>query len=208
MSTLSDSISNLSPDSDGGDFPRKSGPSPRKQQILAVAAKLFSTHGYAGTSIRQIGEEAGVLGGSLYHHIKSKEALYVEAHNMAVDTLAADIARHIRQVSDPWTRLEVACAVFLRNQLGSGRPRIPWLQAIRHVPEDVIRQLIAKRDEMDRLFDEIIAELPLPPPIHQYVYRNFLLTLLSNTVAWYKPGKLDADQIAHQIVLMLGSRAE
>lgn len=37
----------------------------RRQEILEIAAQLFARKGYRGTSIRDIGEQAGVLGGPL-----------------------------------------------------------------------------------------------------------------------------------------------
>lgn len=52
-------------------MPRKS--NSRKQEILAVAANLFIKHGYQSTTVRAIGEAAGILSGSLYHHYRSKE---------------------------------------------------------------------------------------------------------------------------------------
>lgn len=45
----------------------------RKQEILAHAARLFILHGYQSTTVRAIGEAAGILSGSLYHHYASKE---------------------------------------------------------------------------------------------------------------------------------------
>ena len=64
-------------------LPEQSGS--RRREILEIAAQLFARKGYRGTSMRDIGERAGVLGGSLYHHIKSKDALFVELHNAALD---------------------------------------------------------------------------------------------------------------------------
>ena len=64
----------------------------RREEILAIAAQLFARKGYRGTSMRDIGEASGVLGGSLYHHIKSKDALFVELHNGALDEAEARIA--------------------------------------------------------------------------------------------------------------------
>ena len=61
--------------------------SPRKREILEIAARLFARNGYKGTSIREIGEASGVLGGSLYHHIRSKDALFTELHDAALDAV-------------------------------------------------------------------------------------------------------------------------
>jgi TetR/AcrR family transcriptional regulator, cholesterol catabolism regulator len=203
MSTLRDRLHDMSAASSGRPRLRKTTPSPRKQQILDIAARLFAVQGFTGTSIRQIGEEAGVLGGSLYHHIRSKEALFVEVHNMAIDALAANIEANLTGLSDPWERLEEACSVFLERQLESDHQRLPWIREIVNVPPEVRRQIIARRDEFDVMFDQMIGALDLDEEVNRTVYRNSLLTLLSNTSSWYRKGKLTPREIAHQIILML-----
>lgn len=52
--------------------------SDRRNQILAIAAKLFAAKGYSATTVRDIADEAGILSGSLYHHFASKEAIAQE----------------------------------------------------------------------------------------------------------------------------------
>lgn len=49
-----------------------------RQHILDVAAKLFRATGYTKTSLRDIGERAGMKAGSLYYHFASKEELVAE----------------------------------------------------------------------------------------------------------------------------------
>jgi AcrR family transcriptional regulator len=53
------------------------GPS-RREQILAVAAKLFARHGFHGVSIADLGAAVGVSGPALYRHFPGKEALLAE----------------------------------------------------------------------------------------------------------------------------------
>jgi len=48
---------------------------PAKRQILRAAMKLFSEHGLAGTSIRDIAEESGYTNPALYKHFAGKEEL-------------------------------------------------------------------------------------------------------------------------------------
>src|SRR6476469_103129 len=50
---------------------------PAKQQILRAAMKLFSKHGLAGTSIRDIAQESGYTNPALYKHFAGKEELAV-----------------------------------------------------------------------------------------------------------------------------------
>lgn len=173
--------------------------SPRKRQILEIAAHLFARKGYRGTSIRDIGEQAGVLGGSLYHHIKSKDALFVELHNMALDMAEKHIVQAMAGIDDPWSRLEAACNAHLEVQVDANSLTFPLMNDFREVPEDVRRQLIARRDAFEGLFRDLVAILPLPPEIDRSVYRNLLLSQLNHAAEWYRPGRLSVKDIARQI---------
>lgn len=50
----------------------------RRQEILEVGTRLFSEKGYDSTTTREIGEAIGLLKGSLYYYISSKEDLLYE----------------------------------------------------------------------------------------------------------------------------------
>jgi AcrR family transcriptional regulator len=47
----------------------------RSQDVLEAAVRVFHQKGYASASIQDIADEVGVLKGSLYHYIDSKEDL-------------------------------------------------------------------------------------------------------------------------------------
>jgi AcrR family transcriptional regulator len=67
-----------------------------EQDIIAAAAHIFNEKGYAATSIRDIADAVGLLKGSLYYYVRSKEDLLYKiiltAHEGAKRnmTLAAD----------------------------------------------------------------------------------------------------------------------
>jgi AcrR family transcriptional regulator len=80
--------------------------SERRAEILAIAAGLFARDGVAATSMRDIGRAAGILGGSLYHHFESKQAMLGE---ILLDYLLDLTARYkaVRAAStDPRDALE------------------------------------------------------------------------------------------------------
>lgn len=179
-------------------LPEQSGS--RRREILEIAAQLFARKGYRGTSMRDIGEQAGVLGGSLYHHIKSKDALFVELHNAALDEASDKITRAIEQASGPWDKLEVACAALLEVQLDPDSFTLPMMNDFREVSPQVREQLIARRDRFEEQFRGIVDALPLPANIDRSIYRNLLLSQLNAAGDWYRPGRLSPVQIAAQIV--------
>ena len=49
-----------------------SGPTTRREELLAIAASLFAERGFKNTTVRDIADAAGILSGSLYHHFDSK----------------------------------------------------------------------------------------------------------------------------------------
>ena len=66
---------------------------PRKRQaeIFAAAARIFHEKGYDATSIQDIADEVGLLKGSLYYYIESKDdllyAILKDAHEQALENL-------------------------------------------------------------------------------------------------------------------------
>ena len=172
----------------------------RRRQIMEIAAQIFARKGYRGTSMRDIGEAAGVLGGSLYHHIKSKDALFVELHHAALDAAEQQIAAAIDCHDDPWVRLEAACATLLDIQLDPHSLTMPMMNDFREVPEQVRAALIDRRGRFEQLFRSLVADLPLPAEIDRSIYRNLLLSQLNSAADWVRPGRMMPHDIAAQIV--------
>jgi AcrR family transcriptional regulator len=48
----------------------------RREQIIQTATRVFSHHGFRGTTVRQLAREAGISEAMIYHHFPSKGALY------------------------------------------------------------------------------------------------------------------------------------
>lgn len=55
-----------------------------RQRIVATAAPIFNTRGFAGSSMQDVLEAAGLEKGGLYRHFRSKEELAAEAFRYAL----------------------------------------------------------------------------------------------------------------------------
>jgi AcrR family transcriptional regulator len=66
-----------------GDGPLMS--SPRADAIRQEAVRLFAEQGYAATSMRDIASAVGLLPGSLYAHLDSKEQLLLDIIESGID---------------------------------------------------------------------------------------------------------------------------
>jgi TetR/AcrR family transcriptional regulator, cholesterol catabolism regulator len=65
--------------------------SDRKTEILRAASNLFVNQGYHGSSLAEIATAVGMLKGSLYHHIESKEDLLTEIILDAIASAEANL---------------------------------------------------------------------------------------------------------------------
>lgn len=163
---------------------------------------LFAQRGYKGTSIRDIGNKVGMLGGSLYHYIKSKEALFVAVHDSALDRAQRAIEGAVKTKTCPWDRLHVAIETLFQWQLDPSSITMPIMNDFRSVPDGVREKLVARRDQFEHVFTMLITALPLDKRIDRRVFRLSLLTLANNSAIWYRPGGLSPSEIATQIMLI------
>ncbi|MFF3460239.1 TetR/AcrR family transcriptional regulator [Streptomyces sp. NPDC002730] len=65
-----------------------------RDELLAAAAELFTTHGYAATTTRVVAESAGMRQATMYHYFGGKEDLLAELLESTVTpslTLARDL---------------------------------------------------------------------------------------------------------------------
>jgi AcrR family transcriptional regulator len=84
-----------------------------KRALVEVAARLFTEHGYAATSLDAIVAGARVTKGALYHHFTGKQALF----EAVFEKVEGDAARHIKAAlegtSDPWEKALGGLRAFL-----------------------------------------------------------------------------------------------
>lgn len=79
--------------------PRQSQKEATRQRVLAAARELFDTHGYQGTTIREIARRAEVSVGSVFTTFASKGEILSEVMQARLDPLYAELDRvvpHLR----------------------------------------------------------------------------------------------------------------
>lgn len=69
-------------------------------RVMDVAEDLFATHGYDGTSLRQIASGAGIKEPGLYNHFAGKQALYEAVLYRALNPMAEALSRRMDGASD------------------------------------------------------------------------------------------------------------
>lgn len=83
-------------------------PSTRLEEVLQSAAKIFFAKGFHATSIEDVARDVGMLKGSLYYYIKSKDDLLFQLLLAGIEDGDTFIAGQIEPDGDPLEQLERA----------------------------------------------------------------------------------------------------
>ncbi len=173
----------------------------RREQLITAAARVIGEKGYERASLHEICAAAGILPGSLYYHFKSKEDLFIKVHAEGFRQLNDAVDRAIAAQSDPWRRLEAACAAHLELLVASDDVSLVAGTSLFHTAEPPLqRRLNRDRIAYEKRFRAMIAALPLRPEVDQTLLRLTLLGALNWTKIWYQPGRKTPVQIARHLV--------
>ena len=112
----------------------------RREQILAVAARLFARHGFHGVSIADLGAAVGVSGPALYRHFPGKEALLAEMLVGISERLLAG-GRARSGEGDP--RSELAALVDFHVEFATREPELIVVQDrdLANLPDEARRRV-------------------------------------------------------------------
>jgi TetR/AcrR family transcriptional regulator, cholesterol catabolism regulator len=174
---------------------------PRREELLAAAATVFSARGYEGASLREICAAAGILPGSMYHHFRSKEDLFVSVHGEGFRHLNEVVDRALDGVSGPWERIEAAIAAHLGELVERSDVVAVTSASLFHMEgSNLQRRLNRERAAYEDRFRKLIQALPLPADVDRSLLRLTLLGAVNWTRVWYRSGKRTPAQIAHHLV--------
>ncbi|MCP3472097.1 TetR/AcrR family transcriptional regulator [Bradyrhizobium sp. CCGUVB1N3] len=70
------------------------------EAILTAARRLFGTQGFVATTMDDIADGARVAKGAVYHHFKTKEAVFAAVFDQVSHDLVAEIDRAVRAEKD------------------------------------------------------------------------------------------------------------
>jgi AcrR family transcriptional regulator len=179
----------------------------RRDQMLDAAAELFSARGYHGTSIRDIAAATGILPGSLYAHIRSKEDLLYDIVVRAAEQFLTGVRIVVGRAGSPEEKLKKA----MRSHVGvvahareEARVFLEEWQALQEPRRSEVREL---RDAYEALWDGLIREgieSGRLRDVDPTLSRLLVLSAANWTYTWYDPaGPLTPNEIADRFTGLL-----
>ena len=128
----------------------------RLEEVLSSAANLFYAKGFHGTTIEDVARDVGMLKGSLYYYIKSKDDLLFRLLLSVIEQGDLFIAKEIGPKSEPVAQLQVAIEAqidyIIQNQVRIGL----FLHEFDALPEKRQKRVLAVMTRYNNRFVELV----------------------------------------------------
>ena len=174
----------------------------RNREVVDAAAKVFLARGYADASVQDVADELGILKGSLYYYISTKEDLLF----WLLEEVHVDVQRILEEVEaldglDPLARLHE----YVRRQVEYNASNLAKISVYYHDIEqlgDERREDIkGRRKAHERFVTTMIkdaqARKEVDPGADPRVLANCVFAVIIWIYRWYRPGgRVKRDELA------------
>jgi TetR/AcrR family transcriptional regulator, cholesterol catabolism regulator len=186
-----------------------------REAIHDAAMHLFGKQGYSGTSMRDIAGAVGVLPGSLYAHIASKEALLAEIVEDGINRFLAAVRPCTTMAAAPTDKLRAMVIAHVAVVADNPERSLVVFHQWRFLGDSNNQAAIAKRRDYERAFIGVIEDGMKAGDFRADLnLRIAVLTILGAlnwTPEWLSPkGKLSSEVVGGMIAdtLLMGVRGQ
>ena len=181
--------------------------SPRRKELVGIAARLFVEEGFERTTVRMLAQEMGIKSGSLFHHFHDKQEILFAVIEEGMHNALAIARKALEGAGDsPQTRLEVMARAHLETLLTDRNAHVVALYEWRSLDERSCAHLIHLRDAYEALWQGVINQALEAGLIHgdPSLVCRFVLGALNWTVHWYDPeGPRSHESLAEELIAMI-----
>ena len=166
----------------------------RWSQILDAAAEIFATKGYERTTIRDIADAVGMLSGSLYYYIDTKEdllfSLIDDFHGLGREEIAAVEAE---VDGDPLTMLAAVIARSVALNARHGARTAVFHNDFRHLSDERKQEIVDNRRNHEAHVEDLIRKAQRKGLIRKSLDARLttlsILSMVNSIHHWYRPDK-------------------
>jgi TetR/AcrR family transcriptional regulator, cholesterol catabolism regulator len=186
---------------------KKMAPS-KEQEIIAVAARLFKEKGYRATTLEDIAAAVGMLKGSLYYYIRSKEELLY----LVVRDPIRQAYNKLEEIVHSAAPVQVKIAQAIVNHMTLYHQHYPHIAVYLHDYHHLMQQLQQNVIETPKHYQRLWAMLlqqgvdtgELRSDLNVKVTGYAILGMCNWVYRWYNPrGTLSAEEIADIFTILV-----
>src|ERR1700749_2627745 len=159
-------------------------PPRRRQELIKVAARVFEVRGYEAASIQDIADELGILKGSVYYYIDTKQELLFAVLQEMHESASANVERIAELSTDPLTLIRLFVQsqfMYLCENLVAGTV---FLQDFGSLDAERRELIVGERDNYDTFLRDLITLGQLEGSICEHVDPKLATFAILGVVNW------------------------
>lgn len=164
----------------------------RWAELIEVATQVFYEKGYDGASLQDIADRLGMLKGSLYYYIQSKEDLLFDVISAVHREGLAVIRARAEVAGDPLQRLENVIVGHVEHTCRNLVPTAVFLHELSALPPDRRQEVLGSEHAYQGVFRGLIEQAQKDGLVRPEVDpRLAALSVLGSTnwvYRWFRPG--------------------
>ena len=171
---------------------------------MRAAGRLFAERGFHGTSMRDLGDELGLLGSSLYSHIDGKNELLIEVIRRGGSMFQELADEVLADEADPTQQLRMLIRGHVQIVVDHLDEATTFLNEARFLPPEERMVVLEMRDRYERTYRRVIergvAAGVFRADCDPALMAILILSLLNALDRWYRPdGPNDPDEISQRM---------
>lgn len=181
---------------------RSRAPRRRQSEILEAAARVFHEKGYESTSIQDIADSVGILKGSLYYYITSKEDLLYEIIQGVHEEALKNLDRITALEGTALQKIRAFVVVHFTHNAENLVKMGVFFKDFRSLGDERRQIIVEERDKYDTFLRDLIRAGQKDGSVCRDVDPKLtaitILGMLNWIYQWYKPGgEIGAVEIAN-----------
>ncbi|QKE00056.1 TetR/AcrR family transcriptional regulator [Nocardioides marmotae] len=163
----------------------------RHAEVVAAASKVFYAKGYEGTTIQDIADELGILKGSVYYYITSKEEVLYEVLQ-DVHAAGLEALREASEVEgDPLERIRSVVSTLSEFNAKHRVRMAILLRELQVLDPKRRREIVAERDHYEEVLRGLIEEAQeaglADPDLDPKITTRAIMGMINTIYQWYRP---------------------
>ncbi|QEE62245.1 TetR/AcrR family transcriptional regulator [Salinibacterium sp. dk2585] len=129
-----------------------------QEELQRVSVELFSTQGYAKTSVQQIVDAAGVTKGALYHYFSSKDDLLFDIYDRLLSLQRAHLEEIVARGLGPLETMRLICEDLMTTSIAGILEGAVFFRSQHMLSEVRQREVKRRRREFNDIFMGVLAK--------------------------------------------------
>ena len=175
----------------------------RRENLLAVAARVFAARGYDRTTMRDLSRASQMSLAGMYYYVKGKEEVLFEIQRGCFERVREGAERALAEATGPVERLQA----FIRHHVQFFASHMDEMKVLSHEAESLTGARLEEVRRLKRVYVDLceallarLEEAGGAERVNRHVATYALFGMMNWIYTWYDPaGSVGVEELAESV---------